>query len=251
MSRTIAFIQARMSSSRFPGKVLEPIGGVPMIVYMVRRVMRARHLDSVVVVTSTDGSDDPVVAALRAEEIPTFRGDLDDVLTRFFDAAVLYDAEEVVRLTGDCPLIDAAVIDAVVDARRNAAADYASNFEPPTFPDGLDVECFTREVLERTHRMATRVSEREHVTLWMRSDEARLRCVNYCAVANLSALRLTVDYADDLVLVRRLIEQMQGNGDFDLFDILRALSTEPLLLALNQHERNEGLAHSLAAERKK
>ena len=249
MMRTLAFIQARMSSSRLPGKVLAPLQGEPLIVYMARRASLAKRLNGVVIVTSTDPSDDTLAAAVGAAAIPVFRGDLVDVLKRYADAAQAHGADEIVRLTGDCPLIDPDVIDAVIDARRSAGADYASNVDPPTFPDGLDVECFTRDALVRADRLATRGPEREHVTLWMRSELAALRRTNHRAVADLSHLRLTVDYADDLMLVRSLLARLPPNGNFDWFDILRVLTATTGLAAMNPHDRNEGLARSLADDR--
>lgn len=237
-----------MSSSRLPGKVLQPLGGLPMIVYMAQRVSHARLLDEVVVVTSTDPSDDVLADAVIAAGVKVFRGDLEDVLQRFSDAAQAFGAEEIVRLTGDCPLMDPALVDAVVAMRRGQAADYASNVAPPSFPDGMDVECFTRATLDYAQREARRRSEREHVTLWMRSDEVVLRRANLAGPADLSALRLTVDYADDLALVRRLVDVLAAQGQFDLFDILRALWQIPGAQALNPHQRNEGLVRSLAAE---
>jgi spore coat polysaccharide biosynthesis protein SpsF len=245
MSKTVAFIQARMSSSRLPAKVLAPIRGEPLIVFMVRRARQARLLDEVVVVTSTDASDDALADVLTHASIPVFRGDLYDVLQRYAGAAVAHAATEVVRLTGDCPLIDPAVIDAVVAARRDAHADYASNVDPPTYPDGLDVECFTRAALDLADKTAGRPSEREHVTLWMRSAQVLSR-VNHRAIGDFSSLRLTVDYPDDLQAVQHLLAQLPTR--FDLFDILRVLSLRPDILAVNPHQRNEGLAASLATE---
>jgi spore coat polysaccharide biosynthesis protein SpsF (cytidylyltransferase family) len=217
-----------------------------MIVYMARRAMRALLLDSVAVVTSTDATDDALAETVAAQSLPVFRGDLHDVLKRYADAAQAHAADEVIRLTGDCPLTDPSVIDAVVAARRSAGADYASNVDPSTYPDGFDVECFARETLERAHRAARHPAEREHVTLWMRSDASGLRRANVRALADLSHLRLTVDYPDDLEVVRRLTAQEDSDRPMDLFDILRALSKQPDLLMLNRHPRNEGLAKSLA-----
>lgn len=248
MSKTVAFIQARMSSSRFPGKVLEPLDGVPMIVFMARRAQRARTLDQVVVVTSTDPSDDALVAAIEHAALPLFRGSLDNVLDRFAVAAERFEADEVVRLTGDCPLIEAATIDAVVSARRHHGADYASNIDPPTYPDGLDVEAFSRAALARSQREARLPSQREHVTPWMRDEAAALRRVNVRNVADCSHLRLTVDYADDLEVVRRIVAQLPQPLDADLFDILRVVSREPDILSHNPHARNEGLQQSLALD---
>lgn len=244
-TRTVAFIQARMSSNRYPGKVLESLQGEPMIVYMVRRVQRARRLDDVVVVTSCESSDDPLVDRLVAAGIPSFRGSLDDVLKRYVDAARQHDASEIVRLTGDCPLVDPGVIDAVISARRKDGAEYASNVEPPTYPDGLDVECFTRELLERAHSHATRPPDREHVTLWMRDPANGVRRANVSAVADLSHLRLTVDYEDDMQAVRRIAANLEHVGGFDLFDMLRVVTMQPDIVNLNPHSRNEGLAKSL------
>jgi spore coat polysaccharide biosynthesis protein SpsF len=248
VSGTMAFIQARMSSSRFPAKVLEPVGGLPMIVYMARRAQLASTVDSVAIVTSVDASDDALVAAAESATLPVFRGSLDDVLARFAEAAMAFDAREIVRLTGDCPLIDPAVIDAVVSARRRNGVDYASNVDPPMFPDGLDVECFTRATLERAHREARLPSQREHVTLWMRSDPSPVTRANVAAIANLSHLRLTVDYPDDLEVVRRIVSQAPKGTVPDLFDILRILSARPETMTLNPHARNEGLLRSLALD---
>lgn len=240
-----------MSSSRFPGKVLEDLGGLPMIVFMARRARRATTLDDVVVVTSTDASDDPMAGVLAHHGVPYFRGDLQDVLKRFADAAAAHEATEVVRLTGDCPLIDPSVIDEVVTARRTTGADYSSNIDPPTYPDGVDVEAFTRHALERAHAEARLNSEREHVTPWMRTAGAGLKRVNCRALADFSALRLTVDYPDDLQVVRTVVGQLGADRPFDLFDVLRCLSGDPSVLKVNKHERNEGFAASLAADSKR
>ncbi len=248
MNRAIAFIQARMSSSRFPGKVLLPLAGVPMIVYMARRARKARLLDDVVVVTSTDASDDALANALEEADVHVFRGDLENVLKRYADAAQAFDSQDIVRLTGDCPLIDPDVIDAVISLRRSASTDYASNVDPATYPDGLDVECFTREVLGRALMEATRAPHREHVTLWMREEKSGCSRANLRALCDFSDLRLTVDYPDDLEMVRELVWALPEDGQFDLFDILREMSRNAVLRDMNPHTRNEGLATSLARD---
>lgn len=242
MSRTVAVVQARMSSSRFPNKVLEDLDGVPMIVYMVRRARLAPGLDAVVVATSVDPSDDPLAETLERHGVRCLRGGLHDVLARYDLAARDQTADVIVRLTGDCPLIDPAVIAAVVAERARAGADYASNVDPPTFPDGLDVECFTRDALSRAVAEATAKPEREHVTLWMRSDAAALVRANVTAIADFSHLRVTVDHPADLEAVRRVVASMpRDREDFDLFDILRCLSADRTILAMNPYARNEGL----------
>lgn len=243
--KTVALIQARMSSSRFPGKVVADLAGRPMIAYMVERVRKARSVDLVAVITSTDPSDDGLASTVERLSIPAFRGELEDVLNRYAGAAEAFGADVIIRLTGDCPLIDPGIIDAVAGLRQEVDADYCSNVAPPTFADGFDVECFTRATLERAQREAVQAPEREHVTLWMRSADNGIRRANYEALVDSSHLRLTVDYPDDLAVVRRIVERHQGSSAFDQFDILRCLDADRRLLGLNQHERNEGLKTSL------
>jgi spore coat polysaccharide biosynthesis protein SpsF len=249
MTRVVAFIQARMTSSRLPGKVLEPILGKPSILFMIERLKRARRIDSIVVVTSDHSSDDPLANVLAEAGVLTFRGSLDDVLSRFRAALDYHPADVIVRLTGDCPLIDPAIVDAVVSLHLESGADYTSNIDPPSFPDGMDVEVFSAESLMRAGLSAQLISEREHVTPWMRSTRSGLQRVNLRAVVDLSALRLTVDYADDLTLVRQLSSALEENYDsFDLFDILRVLQANTDLLKINLHERNEGLLASIESD---
>lgn len=234
MGGAVALIQARMTSTRFPGKVVEDLGGMPMIVFMVRRARRAASLDQVVVITSNDRSDDRLCEVLSSHRIDCFRGQLHDVLARYAAAAGEFDASEIVRLTGDCPLVDPAIVDQVVRARRDARADYASNVDPRTFADGFDVECFTRATLARAVSEAGRPGEREHVTQWMRDPSAGLRRTSVRSVADSSALRLTVDYPEDLAAVRRLIELIgRAPEDFDEFDMLRCIARHPEIARLN------------------
>ncbi|CAM5523240.1 Glutamate-1-semialdehyde 2,1-aminomutase OS=Eoetvoesiella caeni OX=645616 GN=DFR37_10299 PE=4 SV=1 [Eoetvoesiella caeni] len=233
-----------MSSTRFPGKVIKPIAAIPAIVYMVFRVRSAKLVDNVVVVTSVDPSDDPLVELLSSYNIATYRGDLRDVLKRYFDAAKSLDATQVVRLTGDCPLIDPKVIDAVIQARERGQTDYSSNVDPPSFPDGMDCECFSFEALELANNKALLDGEREHVTLWMRSDRSGLSRSNYALPLDASHLRLTIDYPDDLEAVRRLVAVMPDSKVFDCFDMLRGLTQYPDILNVNKHMRNEGLKAS-------
>lgn len=249
MTGIIAFIQARMSSSRLPGKVLEPIAGRPAIIFMVERARQAATLDLVVVVTSVDPSDDLLADALVAGGVAVFRGELDDVLCRYAAAAQAHDAEVVVRLTGDCPLVDPAIVDRVVRLLLETGCDYASNTDPPSYPDGLDVECFTRDALIRADKEAKRPAEREHVTLWMRSQDAGLdrRCV--AGLIDSSHLRLTVDYPDDLAAVRTLVDLLGGAPEgFDHYDMLRCIESYPELREMNRHERNDQLAKAAAEE---
>jgi spore coat polysaccharide biosynthesis protein SpsF (cytidylyltransferase family) len=146
-----------------------------------------------------------------------------------------------VRLTGDCPLIDPVVIDAVVGARLATGADYSSNIDPPTYPDGLDCECFSAAALARCHRQATDRQEREHVTLWMRSDKAALSRINVSLPFDASGTRLTVDYPDDLDAVRRVLAFLPPGTAYDCYDLLSVIASHPELRTLNPHLRNEAL----------
>ena len=245
MKPTIGFIQARVSSSRLPGKVLADLGGMPMILFMVDRVRRAKTLDRVVVVTSEEASDDPLAKLLADAGVDCFRGALDDVLDRFATAALHYDAHNVVRLTGDCPLIDPRLIDAVVESLIATGADYASNIAPPTYPDGMDVEAFTSAALHAAHAAATLASDREHVTPWLHRSENGMRCHAIASTLDGSSIRLTVDYPDDMALVRKIVALVDPQN-FDLFDVYRVIDANPHLLEHNVHARNEGLAMSIA-----
>jgi spore coat polysaccharide biosynthesis protein SpsF (cytidylyltransferase family) len=244
--RTVAIIQARMSSSRLPGKVLMPIAGRPAILFMCERVRRARSIDALCVATSVDPSDDPLAACVGEAGIAVHRGSLDDVLDRFSAAARAQEAGLAVRLTGDCPLIDAGLVDDVVALVAEGGCDYASNVDPPTYPDGLDVEAMTMAALAAAAAEAKLGSEREHVTLFIRNRPDRFRAGRISSPTDLSALRWTVDYADDLALVRRLAESVADPLAADRYDFLRAW--DALGLSGGAHARHEGLASSVARD---
>jgi spore coat polysaccharide biosynthesis protein SpsF len=240
--RVVAVIQARMSSSRLPGKVLMPIAGRPLLAFMVERVRRAKLLDAIVVATS----DDPMAAMLIENDIAVWRGSLDNVLTRFHDAALSQNADVVLRLTGDCPLIEPQLIDACVNMLAGQCLDYVSNTTPPTYPDGLDVEAMTMSALSQTEKEATLVSEREHVTPFIRRYPDRFTNSALTSAIDFSALRWTVDYADDLDTVRAMVDAIEGDPVLaDRFDFLRVIDQLKLSDTSARHARNEGLAKSL------
>lgn len=247
---TVAIIQARMSSTRLPGKVLKPLLGLPSIVFMVQRVRKAACIDRLIVATSTDPSDDALAQVLSEHGVECFRGNLHDVLDRFYQAVTLAQAGCVIRLTGDCPLIDADLIDAVARPVIEGQADYASNTEPPSYPDGLDVEAFAFGALATAWREATLPSDREHVTPFLRKQPERFRRVTVTALADMSALRWTVDHPDDLAHVQALLAAVQANGPtgFDRFDLYRAIEREAALRQAREHARNEGYAKSLQSD---
>lgn len=243
--RNVALIQARISSSRFPGKVLADLAGKPMILSMFERVAHAQLLDDFVLVTSNDPSDDPLVETVLASGHNVFRGSLDNVLDRFARAARAYPADNYVRLTGDCPLVDPSIVDRVIALLADENIDYASNIDPPSFADGLDVEAFRSHLLVRADDEAVDLFSREHVTLWMRSPAAAVRRANLTSVVDSSHLRLTVDYPDDLDEVRAIVSALSNYpSKSDHFAILRYLDSRGALAQRNNHERNEALKQS-------
>jgi spore coat polysaccharide biosynthesis protein SpsF len=244
----LAILQARVSSTRLPRKVLKPILGRPMLLHQLDRVRRARTLDALVVATSTDPGDDAIEELCATAGIACFRGSLEDVLDRFYRAALPYRPQHVVRLTGDCPLADPEVIDRVVNVCRAESLDYAG--AEPSFPDGLDVEVMRFSVLEEAWRQATRPSDREHVTQFINRQPDRFRIRGVANDVDLSHLRWTVDEPEDFELVTRIYEALYpANPAFTTRNILDLLARQPALATLNQGiVRNAGLAKSLEAD---
>ena len=220
-SPVVALVQARLSSTRLPGKVISDLAGRPLIVFMIERLQHAKRLDQIVVATSEDASDDPLVELLVERGIDHVRGSLHNVLSRYLFAARSTGARTIVRLTADCPLIDPNLVDDVVGALDGH--DYSSNIEPRTYPDGLDVEAFTIEALIRADSSADLLADREHVTPWMRNAASGLRRACCVSPLKLGALRWTVDRSEDLDYVRSLVAQVDHPIEADQFDFLRAM----------------------------
>ena len=246
-----AIIQARLSSSRLPGKVLKPLLGVAMLGRQIERVRRARTLDGIIVATSTEQSDGKLVDYCQGIGVQCFCGSLDDVLARYHFAAQSVDAQVVVRLPGDCPLSDPEVIDALVDKFSQGGVDYVSNTLKPTFPDGLDAEVFSRQALETAYRNATLPSEREHVTPYIKTSEAFSK-FNLENATDLSALRWTVDEAEDFELISRIFEALYPRlPDFSMSDVLDLLGRHPDWTRLNSNiGRDEGYEKSLTEDQR-
>lgn len=230
-----------MSSRRLPGKVLKPILGKPMILHQIDRIQRAGLIDKLVLVTSTDGSDDELATVCQDYGVSVFRGDLEDVLDRFYQAAIGANADHIVRLTGDCPLADPAVIDQVIQFHLDGHFDYTSNAHPPTMPDGLDVEIFRFQELENAWHATNDEYDREHVTPWI-YNRAECSLGNFENDPDLSALRWTVDEPEDFDFVTKVYEAIYPrNNNFLMKDILCFVNKNPTVTELNQHFiRNAG-----------
>jgi len=208
MGRTVIIAQARMSSTRLPGKTLMDLGGRPVIDHVIERARASRLADDVWVATTVDAADDVLVAHLAELEVPHVRDSLNDVLARYVEAAEQSRADTVVRITCDCPLIDPEVIDEVIAAyRKQPPVGYCSNTLHRSYPIGMDTEVFSRHALERAHVEATQPLEREHVTpyLYQHPELFRLRNVEAPDWARRPDLRLTVDEMADLEMLRTLV----------------------------------------------
>lgn len=203
----LAIVQARMSSTRLPGKVLMDVGGEPLLALMLRRLASAKTVEHTVVATSDQRDDDGIERLAGDLGVDAYRGPLDDVLGRVAGAARGH-AGEVVRLTADCPLIDPALVDQVVELFWVAGVAYASNVEPRTFPDGLDVEVISSAALLEAAETVQDPSDREHVTTAIRCDPDRFPAVHLVHEPDLGELRWTVDTAEDLEFVRGVVERL-------------------------------------------
>ena len=246
----LAILQARCSSHRLPNKVLQPLLGRAMVLREMERLTHSRYIDQLVLATSTDVSDDPLCALAEETGVNIYRGSLDDVLDRYYACAKEYGAEHIVRVTGDCPLIDWRVSDDVIARHLTEKNDYTRTTE--RFPDGLDTEIMTFAALEQAHREARLTSEREHVTLYFRNHPERFRIGSVDCAEDYGDLRWTVDEPCDFSFVEAVYEKLYAkNNDFSMQDILSLLKEQPDLRALNQGVvRNEGLLKSLAEDTK-
>ncbi len=248
-ARPIAIIQARLGSTRLPGKVLADLGGAPLLARMIERLQAAKSLAGVVVATPEGERDAPIRALAASLGVPCFAGSEDDVLSRYAGAAASCGADPVVRLTSDCPLIDPEIVDLCVETfLATPGCEYLSL--GGSFPDGLDTEVIGAATLRRAHADARLRSEREHVTpfVWKRPDV--FRCTSVTFPERLGHLRWTVDEARDLELVRAVFTRLHTpDRIFGWRDIVALLAAEPSLSGLNAHiERNAGYRKSLAQD---
>ncbi len=235
--QTTAIIQARMNSSRLPGKVLREIAGKPMLGWVVDRSRNAEHLDAVTVATTIDSSDDPVEEYCNAYSIPVYRGDQFDVLDRYYQAARKFGANVIVRITADCPLIDPDVIDQTLEQFFETGVDFAANRLPPpftrTYPIGLDTEICTFSELERAWKEAVEPYEREHVMPYLYDVKGRFRTLLVNYPVDYGSVRLTVDTPEDLEFIQQIIKRLNSKNEFNWLDVLALLEREPELALIN------------------
>jgi spore coat polysaccharide biosynthesis protein SpsF len=241
MEKIVAIIQARMGSSRLPGKVLMPIGNQSMLARVVNRVRRTQSIDQTVVATSTAPNDDAIVQECERIQVPVFRGSENDVLDRFYRAAIQYSATNVVRITADCPMIDPAVIEQVLLVFKTMHPDYASNCLERTYPRGLDTEVMTLSALERAWKESKFAFQRAHVTPYIYKNPDLFKLESVVAGVDNSKYRWTVDTQEDLNLVRTIYIRLGNTDAFSWQDALMLMKLDPRLVTINQHVRQKEL----------
>ena len=245
-------IQARMGSERLPGKSLMLIAGKPIVWHVVERAKRSRKAAAVVLATTDDKSDDPIAYFAKKNGIACFRGDLNDVLDRYYNAAKSCGAGIIVRITGDSPLVDPGLVDMAVGLLKGGKFDYVSNSHKP-WMDGFDVEAFTFDCLEKTWKNAVMASQREHVTPYMR-DSGKFRVHYLKNDPKLANVHGSIDREADLKFVREIYRHMLKNGldhKFSYLDVIKLLERKPELLQINSGSVvNEGYFKSLREDRK-
>lgn len=248
--KTCAVIQARMGSSRLKGKVLQNLNSKPVLKWVIDAAQAAPGVDEVIVATSTQPADDIIANKCDEWGLNFVRGSEDDVISRFWQVWLQYEPDFLLRLTGDCPFHDPQVIGEVIRLRKTAGAQYASNIDPPTWPDGLDVEIFSRELLEIAHKEAMRGSDRDCVTRFMARNRSRFRSATLtCPIPGMHEERWVLDTLLDMQFCQKIAERLPSNWNGSYLDILNILDKEPNLRFINNHHpRNERFYEGINSE---
>ena len=240
-----------MTSSRLPGKVMKEVLERPLLGYLIERVRCCKSIKDIILATTLNSEDDPIAIFGSNKGVNVFRGSENNVLERFHEAAVMFDAKHIMRVTADCPLIDPDILDMLIGYYFAGEFDYISNCADPTLPDGLDAEIFTFEALDYAYKQASLPSEFEHVTPYIRNHPEIFKTGNWKYHENLSQLRWTVDEPEDFEFIKQVIESLYPvNRDFRMNDVLAIIRQRPELAQINTHiSRNEGLRVSLAEDK--
>ena len=239
-------IQARMGSTRLPGKILNLLDGTnTSLLYTINQLKKCESLDKIVVATTVNTEDDIIETLAKKNKIDVFRGESDDVLSRYYHCAKYYSFSSILRITGDCPLIDPLIVEKGMSIFLKNTYDYVTNTFPRTFPDGNETEIFSFSALQHAYENAILPSEREHVTPYFRNKKENFRIFNFTNKEDISHLRWTLDYDVDLKLIRTIISKI-NTRPIHMSDILQLFKNEPNLKKMNQnHKPNEGYMKSL------
>jgi spore coat polysaccharide biosynthesis protein SpsF (cytidylyltransferase family) len=230
MTKTSIMIQARMGSERFPKKVLASIEGKPLLWHVINRVKNVKNIDQIILLTTENDEDESLLKIAQEFKIKKFVGSEKNVLNRYYECAKKYDADPIIRITADCPLIDPFVVNNILKGFKRGDYDYASNCLPYTLPDGLDTEIFSFKTLEKMEKNSTSEFEREHVTTYLRNNINNFKIYNYENEKNFSNYKWSVDYENDLEIVRKIYELMRPKLIFsfnEVFDKIFQMSLEP------------------------
>lgn len=242
--KIVATIEARMTSTRLPGKVLFEIGGKPALEFMIDRIKQSRLVDDIVVATTVNNSDQPIIGLCNKIACKYFRGSEEDVLLRVLDAAKSVNADIIVELTGDCPFIDPEIIDKVIELYFSGDYDYASNVVERSFPDGFDTQVFSVQSLEKVSRLTDDPIDRVHVSCYFYNHPQKFKLANLIADQDSTwpDLRLTIDEPADYQLLKLIDEKLQDSkGMFSANEVISLLKQEPDLIEINKHVRAKEL----------
>jgi len=237
-------VQARMTSTRLPGKVMKCVDGKPLLEYQIERLKRVKNADKIIVATTINASDDSIEKLCRRLNVDVFRGSEEDVLSRYYECMKKYGADIIVRITSDCPIIDPAEVDKVIKrfVNANGQLDYVSNSIQRTYPRGMDAEVFSSKALEKAFRETKQSSDREHVTPYMYNNPNKFNIANVSYVRDESRHRWTVDTIEDFMLIEKIINVLYpSNEKFDLKDCLELLDENPSWKDINMHIRQKDL----------
>lgn len=235
-SNVKVIIQARTGSTRLPGKVLKELCGNPVLWHVWNRLRHARKVDDIIIATTILSEDDSIQSFCEEHNIPFYRGSSNDVLSRYYEAAKTFNAETIIRVTADCPVIDPVVIDHLIDSYVNEKVDYMSNGMVRTFPRGLDAEIFSFKILERTHKEAKLEYEREHVTPYIYNHPEIFSPMSFLNTEDISSHRWTVDTKEDFSLIKIIFDSLYHKKEiFLLDDILKLFDENPGLAKINQN----------------
>ena len=240
--KIVATIEARMTSSRLPGKVLMKVLDKPILHYLVSRLKQVKLLDDIVLATTINSQDDILVAFAHKENIKCYRGSEDDVMSRVVDAAISVDADLIVEITGDCPIIDPDIIEQAIQTYINNKVDYVSNSNVQSYPVGMDVQVFSLNILKKSLNMTDDILDREHVTLHIRNHPELFSHLNLIAPKKLwwPELGLTLDEKLDFELLKEIIEHFSDNIFFSCYEAIELLRARPDLLSINQTVKRKG-----------
>jgi spore coat polysaccharide biosynthesis protein SpsF len=243
-------IQARVDSSRLANKVLETIEGKSLLWHVINRAKQVKNVDQVILITTRHKIDEKIIRIANESQILSFQGDTLDVLNRHYQCALKFNADPIIRITADCPLIDPKLSGEILEFFLSNNYDYVSNTINPTYPDGLDTEIFSFMALKEAANQAKLKSEREHVTSYIKNNSEKFKLYNYKNKQDYSKFRWTVDEKKDLEFVRKIYFEMSPKKIFSMNDILKIISENPKIQKINSHiMRNGGYIKSLKEDR--